>query len=143
MTRQETELFKAGNITVTTARFITGASTFAIANIASVSRVRIPANNLAAILAVLVGGLAAMCSVVGFYFSRFDNSPAWIISGVIGCLGGIVLIGLAVLIFVINKDKYAVQITTNAGQQNAVVSNDKDMIEKIVGALNQALIQRG
>jgi Family of unknown function (DUF6232) len=72
------------------------------------------------------------------------------------CIGAIVLcydetweIGLFVVIIGIlwfisvNKDEYAVRISTNSGESNSLVHNDEAYIQKIVDALNDAIIHRG
>lgn len=41
------------------------------------------------------------------------------------------------------KNQYAVRISTNAGEVNSIVSKDRDYIQKIVNALNEAIIHRG
>lgn len=41
------------------------------------------------------------------------------------------------------KNEYAVRISTNAGEVNSIISKDRDYIQKIVNALNEAIIHRG
>jgi hypothetical protein len=50
--------------------------------------------------------------------------------------GGLALIGLLVLAIV--RERYAVRISTAEGEKNAVVSDKKEYISQIVGALNEA-----
>ncbi|MCS3867576.1 hypothetical protein J3D55_000492 [Chryseobacterium ginsenosidimutans] len=56
---------------------------------------------------------------------------------------GLILIILGILILLSIKNEFAVRISTNAGEANSIVSKNKDYVQKIVSALNDAIIHRG
>lgn len=56
---------------------------------------------------------------------------------------GIIVIALGIWWLFSIKNEYAVRISTNAEEANSIISKDKDYIQKIVNALNNAIIHRG
>ncbi|HCW06926.1 MAG TPA: hypothetical protein DGG95_06135 [Cytophagales bacterium] len=92
-------------------------------NISSVSIFRIEKNRIFQIILIVIGVL--------MLFS--DSSRV---------LGGIVAVIAALWLFTI-KDEYSVRISTNAGEANSLTSKDQNYIQKIVDALNDAIIHRG
>lgn len=50
---------------------------------------------------------------------------------------------LGILLFISVKNEYTVRISTNAGEADSTISKDKEYIQKIVNALNDAMIHRG
>jgi hypothetical protein len=53
---------------------------------------------------------------------------------------GSVLFGCAVLIILRMREKYAVRIYTASGEKNVVVSQSREYISQIIGALNRAFL---
>lgn len=119
----ETTFYKDLNVTVTQSRYVTQSKTYAMRNISSVHVFEIiKSKKLPAIMISL--GLILLLSG--------DTRIIGIIVAVIGAL----------ILFMI-KNEYAVRISTNSGEANSIVSKDKIYIQKIVNALNQAIIHRG
>jgi hypothetical protein len=101
----ETTFFQGGDITVTNARFIVGAQTFAMRSITSVQGVRTPASYGASGLVMMIGaGVAA---------GGFLNSLLGLgIIGVLGLAGGIWLATR-------QKPTFAVVLRTAGGEVTA------------------------
>eukprot|EP01133_Synstelium_polycarpum_P011074 gene11074-12905_t len=56
---------------------------------------------------------------------------------------GFIILAIGILLLVLIKNEFAVRISTNSGEVNSVVSKDRLHIQKIVNALNEAIIHRG
>ena len=119
--RQENVLFSEGNVKVTTARFVVKTTTYPIAGITAVSHDSIPVSRVLPILLVLVGILALAIKI-------------WLL--------GIFLALCGILALAFMKPKHTVGIATAGGQIKAVESSDGPYIERIVVALNRAVIER-
>ena len=61
-----------------------------------------------------------------------DDSPMWII-----------MMGIGIVIMIYSRDDFSVQISSNSGESNALISKDKIYVQKIVDAVNEAIIHRG
>ncbi|MDO3641277.1 DUF6232 family protein [Mucilaginibacter sp. L3T2-6] len=61
------------------------------------------------------------------------------------CAGvaGLIFTALGIIILFAIKNEFAVRISTNSGESNSIISKDKTYIQKIVNALNEAIIHRG
>jgi hypothetical protein len=103
-----------------------------MANITSVSIGRVPANRTPGVLLALVG----LVVVAGCWDAAADGEPTGVILGAIALSAGV---ALALLV----KDKYVVRIGSASGETDALVSEDRDYIETIVDATNEAIIGRG
>lgn len=55
----------------------------------------------------------------------------------------VVLSPIGILMLIFMKGKYALRISTAGGEANVIESRDKEYIEKIAMAMNEAVIQRG
>ncbi|MGQ0526031.1 MAG: DUF6232 family protein [Betaproteobacteria bacterium] len=127
---EERVFYHQAGITVTNARFVVGAQTFAMRNITSV-RLHVKDQSNAGEGWVMAFGIAF--ALIGF-------------SGAGGLGFGVV--GLAVLctgIYLIwNKKRiYQVVLTTSAGETSAYQSTDQQLIADIVKALNDSMVARG
>lgn len=119
----ETTFYKDSSVVVTQSRFVTQSKTYAMRNISSVHIFEIIKSKTKAILMLFVG--------LAFLLSK---DIFWV---------GIILLGLGIWLIFSIKNEYAVRISTNAGEANSIISKDRDYIQKIVGALNEAIIHRG
>ncbi|RWU04878.1 DUF6232 family protein [Pedobacter chitinilyticus] len=122
-TQEETLFYKDHNVTVTQSRYVTNSKTYAMRNISSVHVFEIVKNHTLPVVLIIVGAIMLI------------TDGGKVIGGIIA------LIGFLVIIF--NKNQYAVRISTNSGEANSIVSRDKIYIQKIVDALNDAIIHRG
>ena len=121
--QQEKVFYQDANVTVTQSRFIAGSKTYAMRNISSVSLFKIEKSRALPIILILIGGLML-----------FGDSSR---------IFGVILVAIGVLWVVLIKDEYSVRISTNAGEVNSLVSEEQPYIQKIVDALNDAMIHRG
>jgi hypothetical protein len=126
---EERTFFGQGDIQVTNARFVVGAQTFAMRNVTSVAMRRRAPNTTAGGLLAGSGGLMAL---IGFNSSSF-------IAGSIG----IAMFAGGIWWIVAMKDEHEVVLTTSAGEVSAYKSMDKDLIARIVKALNDSLAAGG
>jgi hypothetical protein len=124
----ETTFFQSGNITVTNARFIVGAQTFAMRGITSVEGIETPASYTGVTLLIFFGVILA----IGGFFSSIGLA----IFGVLLAAGG----GWSCFR---RKPTYAVVLRTAGGEVTAYQSKDRDCIFQIIQALNDSIISRG
>ncbi|MBL1221494.1 hypothetical protein JET18_11625 [Chryseobacterium sp. L7] len=122
-TQNETKFYQDSSVTVTQSRFVTQSKTYAMRNISSVHVFEIIKSKTKAVLMIIFGLL--------FLFSK---DIFWV---------GLIIIALGIWWLVSIKNEYAVRISTNAGEANSIISKNKDYIQKIVNALNSAIIHRG
>ncbi len=119
-------------VTVTNARAVLGGKTYAMANITSVSMGEKPANRMPGIALAVLGLVIAACggSVGG------NQAGLGIVIGLLVLAAGIALV-------VMTKPSYIVRIGSASGEADGLVSKDKEYIQKIVTAMNEAIIKRG
>ncbi|MAB38696.1 MAG: QacE [Aequorivita sp.] len=120
---QEKMFYQDSTVTVTQSRYIAGSKTYAMRNISSVSLFKIDKSRTGAILLLIVG-------ILLLFFEGIR-----VVGVILAILGGIWLFSI--------KDEYSVRISTNAGEANSLVSKDQAYIQKVVNALNDAIIHRG
>lgn len=132
---QEVTYYSDGVIQVTNARAVLEGKTYAMSNITSVTMGKIPANPWIGILMAVAGLLMLL-----FSFSVLPED--------VGERGAclffallVVVLGVALAYFA--KAKYVVKIGSASGEADALTSTDKDYIQKIVNAINEAIIKRG
>jgi len=92
--------------------------------------------------------LSGVTAVSSHYVSPKRTGP--IVVGVLGLvsfsfswIAAIVLIAVAVLWWMSQKILYYVRLESASGASDALESKDKEMIFKVVEALNEAIIHRG
>ncbi len=119
----ENQFYHDGVVTVTQSRFVTQSKTYAMRNISSVHIFEIQKSRVGPIIMILLG----------FPF-LFSGEIFWM---------GLIIIVLAILWLFYIKNEYAVRISTNSGEANSILSKDRVYIQKIVDALNDAIIYRG
>ncbi|MFN1218414.1 DUF6232 family protein [Chryseobacterium kwangjuense] len=119
----ETTFYKDLNVTVTQSRYVTQSKTYAMRNISSVHVFEI----------IKSKKLPAVLIIIGLLLLFSEDAR----------IVGIILAVIGALILFLIKNEYAVRISTNSGEANSIISKDKIYIQKIVNALNQAIIHRG
>lgn len=119
----ENQFYHDGVVTVTQSRFVTQSKTYAMRNISSVHIFEIQKSRVGPIIMILLG----------FPF-LFSGEIFWL---------GLIIIASAILWLFYIKNEYAVRISTNSGEANSILSKDRIYIQKIVDALNDAIIYRG
>lgn len=121
----EKTFFNADGISVTNARVVIGGQTYAMSGITSVRSIEEKPSRKGPIILGIIG---AICLLPG--------EAAAIVFGLI-------LIGLAVLWFIMTKPTYHVGLVSASGESKALSSKDAAYISKIVTAINEAIIARG
>ena len=122
-TQQEKTFYQDPKVTVTEAKFVAGNETYDMKNISSVSNFEIIKSKSGPIILMVFG------------FILLIPSGLRILGGILVILGFFWLFSV--------KNEYAVRISTNEGEVNSVVSVNRDYIQKIVDALNEAIIFKG
>ena len=125
----ESVFFQSGDITVTNARFIVGAQTFAMRGITSVQGVETSASYTSTVIVALLGVIIA--------FVGFGNSTIGL--GILGIL----LIAAGIWLGIRQRPTFAVVLRTAGGEVTAYQSKNRDHISQIIQALNNAIISHG
>jgi hypothetical protein len=119
----ELTYYQDGNVTITNVRVILDSKTYATSNITSVSIGVIPPNRTIGIVIAVLGLGGAMCSYIG-------GSEI---------IGGVLIFGFGAFLAFIAKEKYTIKIGNTVGKSEALISNDKEYIQKIVSLINEAI----
>lgn len=127
----ETTYFQEGNVLITNIRAVLGTTTYPVANITSVSVGTIPPNRMIGVIIAIVGGLMAACS-----FGGGRNMLG-------GIIVGLIILAIGILIAVLQKTRYVVKIGSAGAEKDGLVSTDQAYIQRVVEAMNQAIIKRG
>ena len=128
MTAERTYYSDENGVRITRTRAIFGSTTYSMANLSSVRTVVRPPNRSRGISTALVG---IVTLVIGYN------------TGVEITAAGVVIILLGILIASMAKGIYYVMISSSSGESKAISSSDKDYINSITQALNEAIISRG
>ena len=116
-------------VRITGTRAIFGSTTYSMANLSSVRTQVKPPNRSGGIWTALVGVVALVIGVA---------------TGVTGItMVGVVIFLLGILIAWMAKGTYYVMISSASGESEALSSSDKDYIDGVTRALNEAIIGRG
>jgi len=118
---EETVFFEEGDVKVTNARFLTYGKTHSMNGITSVSKFRFPPNRKGPIILAIVGLLA-------FIFK-------WYIA--------VIILALAAVWWFTQKTYYSVQLSSASGDADALRSANEEYIDRVVTALNDAIVHRG
>lgn len=121
---EETIFLNKGNVSVSNSRFIVTGQTYAMSNVTSVKSGLKEPERGGAVALVLIG---LLCLLGG----------GWVF------VVGLVLIGSGVMAWQGAKAQYSVILNTSAGENQALVSEDKSYIEDVIAALNEAIVSRG
>jgi hypothetical protein len=121
-----------GSYTVTNARFVTPGATYAMSGIQSVRTLTETPNSLKKYGALIAGIFLVFGGLSQLFTGQFQNAT--------GCA----IFAVGSIIYYINaKAKYFVVLSQASGEASAVSSSEKDFIDKICTALNEAIIHRG
>jgi len=123
---EEVEFFNDGNVSVTSARFRVGESTYAMQGVTSVKRAKKDANKLPAILMIFIGALMIFGA---------DQTGTKI-------LGGVLIIA-GIIVFRKMKAEYSVYLNSSSGESQALKSKDVSYIDQVIDALNKSIVHRG
>ncbi|HEY98592.1 MAG TPA: zinc ribbon domain-containing protein [Dehalococcoidia bacterium] len=108
-----------------------GPSTYSMANITSVKTVkRGPSLGVVIVMAII-----GACFIAAQYGFEMDNEILTVV--------GIVFIVVGLALAILLKPTYYLQIVSASGEIDALESKSKESIDRVVTAINEALIKRG
>lgn len=122
--------YSHGSVQVTNARAIIGSTTYAMANITSVKMAKKRANPWFGIFLAVLGVILFLVAITG------DQNTVEIIVTAVMAVAGIAIAAT-------RRSRYIVRIGSASGESDALISKDQETIESIVGAMQQAIIERG
>lgn len=124
-------------VRITNARAVFGSKTYAMSNISSVSLHIIPPSRAGGCIVALLSIIFMFCALGTAVpeDTRFVGLLALFV-GLGGVLGGI-------LWMYSMQPLYAVRIAATSGEIQAASSKDREYIESLINALNEAIIHRG
>lgn len=119
---EEAVFFEYDDVKVTSARFINGGQTYAMNNVTSVKPFEKKPSRIGGLLVLLLGiGIMATSSfAVGFLISA-----------------------AATFYLYQQKTIYHVLLSTSAGETTALVTYQRSYLDKVISALNNAIVHRG
>lgn len=143
----EESFFQEGGVVVTRQRFILPHQTYAVSQITSVRAATVWPSISGAVIALLLGIPALLLGGLFLLVGLSEKSRAGAECGTtMGCLPlmfGIPLTVLGGILIATRKPTYWVIITTSGGEARALGLRNLDFIQKVVEALNRAIIARG
>jgi hypothetical protein len=120
---EEHIFFENGKITITKNQFIVDKQSFAMNSITAIKITEKPPS----------ARLSGNTAIVGSLFLFLDGLFFFI---------GLIMLVIAGLLWKNTKPHYSIILTTPSGELLALTSQEKEYIEKIFAALNQALLSR-
>lgn len=124
---EEKVFFEHGGVKVTNARFMVDGKMFAMNNVTSVGSTQKKPSRLGGIL-VLVIGLAMMSAGV-------NNATSMGL--------GLLFAAAAAYYLYQQKTAYSIVLSTAGGETAALTTDEKAYLDRVVAALNEAIVQRG
>lgn len=118
---EEKIFFEYEDVKVTNSRFISGGQTYVMNNITSVKPFEQNPSRIGGIVVFLIG-LAAMSSNV---------------------LVGLLVCAAAAYFLYQQKTVFHILLATSAGETKALVTYQRDYLDKVIAALNNAIVSRG
>ena len=118
---EEKIFFSYDDVKVTSSRFISGGQTFAMSNITSVKAFEQKPNRFWAILIMFFGILLTITFL-----------PV-----------GLTMIGASAIYMIFQKTTFHVMLATAGGETSALTTYQKDYLDQVVAALNEAIVYRG
>lgn len=117
----EKTFFEYEDVRVTSARFISGSHTYAMSNITSVKAFEAKPKRIGGIIVLIIGLAIAI------------NTP----------VVGLIIAAIAAYYLYQQKTMYHVMLATAGGETSALKTHQREYLDKVVAALNQAIIHRG
>lgn len=118
---EEKTFFEYEGVRVTNARFVVDGQTFAMSNVTSVKPVAVPPNRLWGYVLLLIGLVALI------------QNPFF----------GVPVIAIAAYFVYSQKATYHVMLRTSGGETKALTTHQKEYLNKVISALNDAIVYRG
>jgi hypothetical protein len=131
----ETIYYSDADVKITNARAVLTDKTYSISNITSVVAGQKPGNGMPGCAVMVVGVLIA----AGVFEFRDPMVGSNLLLELISAL--VITTGFWLLLTV--KPVYVVKIGSASGEKDALVSADRQYIQRVVAAINEAIIKRG
>ena len=139
----EPSLYQDNSVFITKTRAVIGGTTYAVSNVTSVAMVVIPPNKTIAIALISVGLVTAASGIclasLSFAERQLGVSPTEICLVTAGL--GALLTGIYLALAA--KPSFAMRFSSAGGETNVFTSKNRDYIQKLVNAMNQAIVARG
>jgi len=133
---EEKVFLQHGDVFVSNTRVIIRGTTYATANITSVTKRITPAKRGCASFLIFLGAIGIFVGLI--VLSSDDGASA---------LGHIILallfLGIGILWYRSRKPTYHIVFASSSGQIDAMTSTDNKIIDEAVNAINQAIVFRG
>jgi hypothetical protein len=144
LTVAEQVILEEGDVRITNLRAVFAAKTYAISNITSVSFAKREASWRLAFVLMLIGVVFLAVSVIAlltaFTSGSIPDSATWVVL----VIGGIALAAVSQAYKSASATPtFIVRIAGASGESDALSSRDRAWIERIVSALNQAIVMKG
>jgi len=127
-------LLNEAGIFISTSRFVSGSQTYAMSGITSVGAGTEHPSKVGAILAMLFGAFIALCGLGLLVVTK---------GGIVVVLIGAGIIALGIMVLKAKVPIYSVLLRSASGEQKATSSKELNFIQRIVAAINQAIVLRG
>jgi hypothetical protein len=119
---QEHTFFEYEDVKVTNARFVSSGQTYAMNNVTSVKPFEQKPSRVGGVIVLLIG---------------------LIIMSTSSAMVGLIIAALAAYYLYQQKTVFHVILATSAGETKALKTYQRDYLEKVIGALNDAIVYRG
>ena len=132
---EEHSFLNDGGVYVSNTRVVIQGTTYATANITSVRKHMVPAKNGCAVTLAVVGALGA---VGGLTSALGEGSSDWTPFAV--CT---VLLIVGILWFRSLRPTFHVMLATAGGERQGLTSQDEEVVDRVTGAIADAIVHRG
>ena len=129
----EEQIYSDSVVSITTARVIVSGTTYALRNITSVKTTKTPAKQGCAIMFLLLGILLLIGSVGAFSSGAGTGMTVLLVAG---CIVAIAIVWIRAC-----RPTYHVVIASASGEVQALSSQERDYVDKIVGSINDAIVR--
>jgi hypothetical protein len=133
---EERSFLNDGGVYVSNTRVVIHGTTYATANITSVRKHVTPANNGCAIVLVILGALGALGGLTLALGRSGDGR--WSAFGT-----SLVLLIIGIVWFQSLRPTYNVMLATAAGERQGLTSKDEGVVDRVTGAIADAIVHRG
>lgn len=134
----ETVYYFDNLVQITSTRAMFGETTYAVANITAVEMAVQPASRIFGSIVIAMGAFAILLGL-----RILTDNPIVILSVMIIALIGLLIIIAGVWLNSLARPSYLVRITTPGDVKDMLESRSPEYIQRIVDAINEAIVKRG
>ena len=130
------------DVTVTPFQFIIGKHEYLLEGITKIRFLTMKPNRATGILLVVLGIVLVIVGAMQLITPILVNVNMNQIStmNAVALYGGIVIALIGIILLIRMHDRYAVRITTAEGDKDAIVSENRDYVQQIISALQEAMM---